>query len=107
MYFKLRLHRNYFFQLAEDEISVILQYALKGLEYLHFKRKIHRDIKAGNILLNLAGHAKLGEKQTYTTKYYYDFYWLLLLLLRLRATICIVTYILCVDAHSNVYQHIE
>lgn len=48
-------------QLAEDEIAVILQYALKGLEYLHFKRKIHRDIKAGNILLNLHGHAKLGE----------------------------------------------
>lgn len=49
------------FQLKEEEIAIILQYALKGLEYLHFKRKIHRDIKAGNILLNLDGHAKLGE----------------------------------------------
>ena len=48
-------------QLKEEEIAVILYYALKGLEYLHFKRKIHRDIKAGNILLNLEGQAKLGE----------------------------------------------
>ncbi|XP_003385366.1 PREDICTED: serine/threonine-protein kinase 3-like [Amphimedon queenslandica] len=47
--------------LNEKEISVIVQYALKGLEYLHFKRKIHRDIKAGNILLNLDGHAKLAD----------------------------------------------
>ena len=49
------------FQLKEEEIAVVLQYALRGLEYLHFKRKIHRDIKAGNILLNLEGHAKLAD----------------------------------------------
>lgn len=52
---------SYLMQLKEEEIAVILYYALKGLEYLHFKRKIHRDIKAGNILLNLEGQAKLGE----------------------------------------------
>ena len=48
-------------QLKEEEIAIVLQYALRGLEYLHFKRKIHRDIKAGNILLNLEGHAKLAD----------------------------------------------
>lgn len=47
--------------MKEEEIAVVLQYALRGLEYLHFKRKIHRDIKAGNILLNLEGHAKLAD----------------------------------------------
>lgn len=48
-------------QLNEEEIATILYYTLKGLEYLHSKRKIHRDIKAGNILLNTEGHAKLAD----------------------------------------------
>lgn len=47
--------------LSEDEISTILSDTLKGLEYLHLRRKIHRDIKAGNILLNSEGHAKLAD----------------------------------------------
>ena len=47
-------------QLTEEEITIILNQALRGLEYLHMRRKIHRDIKAGNILLNTEGHAKLG-----------------------------------------------
>lgn len=46
--------------LTEDEISTILKDTLLGLHYLHDRRKIHRDIKAGNILLNNEGHAKLG-----------------------------------------------
>ncbi|KAG8224633.1 hypothetical protein J437_LFUL003067 [Ladona fulva] len=47
--------------LTEDEIAAILSDTLKGLEYLHLRRKIHRDIKAGNILLNTEGHAKLAD----------------------------------------------
>uniref|UniRef100_A0A8C3AH28 non-specific serine/threonine protein kinase n=1 Tax=Cyclopterus lumpus TaxID=8103 RepID=A0A8C3AH28_CYCLU len=47
--------------ITEEEIATILQSTLKGLEYLHFMRKIHRDIKAGNILLNSEGQAKLAD----------------------------------------------
>lgn len=47
--------------LNEDEIATILSDTLRGLEYLHLRRKIHRDIKAGNILLNNEGHAKLAD----------------------------------------------
>lgn len=47
--------------LTEEQIASVLCGTLKGLEYLHSKRKIHRDIKAGNILLNEQGHAKLAD----------------------------------------------
>ncbi|AWP02179.1 Serine/threonine-protein kinase 4 [Scophthalmus maximus] len=47
--------------LTEEEIASIVQSTLKGLEHLHFMRKIHRDIKAGNILLNSEGQAKLAD----------------------------------------------
>ena len=47
--------------LMEDEIATVLSDTLKGLEYLHLRKKIHRDIKAGNILLNMEGHAKLAD----------------------------------------------
>ncbi|KAK9737219.1 Protein kinase domain [Popillia japonica] len=47
--------------LTEAEISTILCDILKGLEYLHSRLRIHRDIKAANILLNTEGHAKLAD----------------------------------------------
>ncbi|VDP10425.1 unnamed protein product [Soboliphyme baturini] len=47
--------------LTEAEIAVILRDTIQGLDYLHSRRKIHRDVKAGNILLNTAGQAKLAD----------------------------------------------
>lgn len=46
--------------LKEDEIAEICHHALRGLEYLHSFGKIHRDVKAGNILLTENGTVKLG-----------------------------------------------
>lgn len=47
--------------LREEEISAICQDVLQGLEYLHSMGKIHRDVKAGNILLTENGTVKLAD----------------------------------------------
>lgn len=49
--------------LKELEISAICHDALQGLSYLHSQGKIHRDVKAGNILLTESGIVKLGNVQ--------------------------------------------
>lgn len=47
--------------LQEDEIAAICDDALQGLEYLHSNDRIHRDVKAGNILLEDNGTVKLAD----------------------------------------------
>lgn len=47
--------------LLEEEISAICAGCLAGLSYLHLQSRIHRDIKAGNILLTDAGFIKLAD----------------------------------------------
>ncbi|XP_037834609.1 serine/threonine-protein kinase TAO2 [Kryptolebias marmoratus] len=54
----LEVHKK---PLQEMEIAAITHGALQGLAYLHSHNMIHRDVKAGNILLTEPGQVKLGD----------------------------------------------
>uniref|UniRef100_A0A8C4E028 non-specific serine/threonine protein kinase n=1 Tax=Dicentrarchus labrax TaxID=13489 RepID=A0A8C4E028_DICLA len=54
----LEVHKK---PLQEVEIAAITHGALQGLVYLHSHNMIHRDVKAGNILLTEPGQVKLGD----------------------------------------------
>ena len=47
--------------LDEAAISYVMKELLIALDYLHGERKIHRDVKAGNILVSANGDIKLAD----------------------------------------------
>lgn len=50
-----------FKQIKEPEIAYICGEILKGLDYMHKKKKIHRDLKSDNILMNKKGEIKIAD----------------------------------------------
>jgi serine/threonine protein kinase len=46
--------------LTESQIRYVCHEICTGLEFLHKNKVIHRDLKAGNVLLTLDGDVKLG-----------------------------------------------
>ncbi|KAM3601721.1 uncharacterized protein V6R79_017764 [Siganus canaliculatus] len=54
----LEVHKK---PLQEVEIAAITHGALQGLAYLHSHNMIHRDVKAGNVLLTEPGQVKLAD----------------------------------------------
>lgn len=47
--------------LTEPQIAYVCQHMCRGLQFLHKNKVIHRDLKAGNVLLTMAGGVKLAD----------------------------------------------
>lgn len=47
--------------LTEPQIAYVCKHMTQGLHFLHRNKVIHRDLKAGNVLLTMDGGVKLGN----------------------------------------------
>ncbi|XP_012283262.1 serine/threonine-protein kinase 10 [Orussus abietinus] len=47
--------------LTEPQIAYVCQHMTRGLTFLHKSKVIHRDLKAGNVLLTMAGGVKIAD----------------------------------------------
>jgi len=48
-------------QYSEDVVKYVLKKSLEGLDFLHQKHIIHRDIKSDNLLMSQNGEVKLAD----------------------------------------------
>ncbi|XP_028173947.1 serine/threonine-protein kinase 10-like [Ostrinia furnacalis] len=47
--------------LSEQQIAYVCREMCRGLQFLHSRRVIHRDLKAGNVLATMTGGVKLAD----------------------------------------------
>ncbi|XP_073482684.1 calcium/calmodulin-dependent protein kinase kinase 2 isoform X6 [Aquarana catesbeiana] len=47
--------------LTEDQARFYFQDLIRGIEYLHYQRIIHRDVKPSNLLVGEDGHIKIAD----------------------------------------------
>ena len=63
--------------LTEPQIRYLCHEVCEGLQFLHSNKIIHRDLKAGNILVTMDGGVKLGNLshilKTMQCLYYFPF----------------------------------